>query len=99
MTEFEPLGDRILVKQTEAADKTSGGIVLPDQARQKPKEGIVVSIGPGKLLENGDRLPMSVAEGDYIVFSEHVGQPLSIDDEEHLIMSSEDVIGKVKTNG
>lgn len=90
---IKPLADRILVKQVEAEDKTKGGIILPDTAKEKPKEGIVEAVGPGKVLENGKIQPMSVNVKDRIIFASFSGTEVKINDEEYLIMKEEDVLG------
>lgn len=90
---IKPLADRILVKQVEAEDKTKGGIILPDTAKEKPKEGIVEAVGPGKVLENGKIQPMSVKAKDRIIFASFSGTEVKINDEEYLIMKEEDVLG------
>jgi chaperonin GroES len=88
----EPLGDKVVVKRLEAEETTAGGIVLPDSAREKPRQGRVLSVGDGKLLENGDRAPHQVKEGDRVLFSSYAGTDIVIDDEELLIMSQDDIL-------
>jgi len=92
----KPLGDRILVKRIEAEERTKGGIVLPDTAKEKPKEGKVEAVGPGKTLENGEVGAMSVKEGDRILFSSYAGTEIKIDGEEYLIMKEDDVLAIVE---
>jgi chaperonin GroES len=87
-----PLNDKLVVKRLEADDKTAGGILLPDSAKEKPKQGKVLSIGDGKLLENGKRAKFQVKEGDRILFSSYAGNEVSVDGEEFLIMSEDDVL-------
>ena len=89
----KPLGDRILVKQLEAEEKSKGGIILPDTAKEKPKEGKVEVVGPGKVLENGKVQPLNVKVGDHILFTSYGGTEVNIDNEEYLIMKEEDVLG------
>lgn len=92
----KPLGDRVLVKPTAGEEKTKGGIVLPDTAKEKPQEGIVIAIGTGKLLENGQRVPLEVKEGDKIIFSKFAGTEIKIENEEHLILSERDILAVVE---
>ena len=90
-----PLGDRILVKRIEAEEKTVGGIVLPDSAKEKPKEGKVISVGSGRVLDDGSRSEMQLKAGDRIIFSSYAGNEITIDGEEYLIMNEEDVLARV----
>jgi chaperonin GroES len=91
-----PLGDKLLVQRLEAEDKTSGGIILPETAKEKPKEGRVIAVGEGSLTDEGERVPLQVREGDRIIFSSYAGNEIKIDGEEYLIMSEEDVLAVVK---
>jgi chaperonin GroES len=81
-----------VVKRLEAEDKTAGGILLPDSAKEKPKQGKVLSVGDGKLLENGKRASFQLKEGDRVLFSSYAGNEVSVDGEEFLIMSEDDVL-------
>jgi len=90
-----PLGDRILVKRLEAEEKTKGGIVLPDTAKEKPKEGKVISVGKGKTNEDGKTVALTVKEGDKIIFSSYAGNDIKIEGEEYIIMKEEDVLGVI----
>ena len=92
---IKPLGDKIVVERLEAEEKTSGGIVLPDTAKEKPKEGKVIAVGEGKLLENGKRAKFQVKKGDSILFSSYAGTEVTVDGKEYLIMSEEDVLAVV----
>ena len=92
----KPLGDRILVKRIEAEEKTAGGIVLPDTAKEKPKEGKVVAVGGGKTLDSGELSPPAVKDGDRIIFSSYAGTEVKIDGEEYLIMKEDDVLAIVE---
>jgi len=92
----KPLGDRILVKRIEAEEKTKGGIVLPDTAKEKPKEGKVVAVGRGKTLDSGELSPLAVKDGDRIIFSSYAGTEVKIDGEEYLIMKEDDVLAIVE---
>ncbi len=88
----EPLGDKVVVRRLEAEEKTAGGIVLPDSARDKPREGRVLSVGDGRLLADGTRSPHQVQEGDRVLFSSYAGSEVIVDDEELLIMSEDDIL-------
>jgi chaperonin GroES len=94
---IRPLNDKIVVRRVEAETKTKGGIVLPDTAKEKPKEGVVVSVGTGKLLENGDRAPFQVKEKDRVIFSSYAGTEVKVDGEEYLILSEDDVLAVVES--
>lgn len=93
---LKPLGDRILVKRMEAEEVSKGGIILPDSAKEKPKEGTVVSIGGGKVKEDGSIVAMNVKTGDHILFTSYAGTEVTVDGEEFLIMREEDVLGVVE---
>jgi chaperonin GroES len=90
-----PLNDKLVVKRLEAEEKTSGGIVLPDTAKEKPRQGKVLSVGDGKLLDNGKRAAFQVKEGDRVLFASYAGNEVTIDGEELLIMSEDDVLAVV----
>jgi chaperonin GroES len=94
-TSIRPLNDKILVKRVEAEEKTKGGIVLPDTAKEKPKEGVVMSVGNGKLLESGERAKFQVKEKDRVIFSSYAGTEIKLDGQEYLIMSEDDVLAVV----
>ena len=89
---LRPLNDKIVVKRLEAEEKTKGGIVLPDTAKEKPKEGKVISLGDGKLLDNGNRVPFQVKKDDRVLFSSYAGTEVKIDGEEFIIMQEDDVL-------
>ncbi len=89
---IEPLGDKIVVKRTEAEETTAGGIVLPDTAREKPQEGKVLSVGAGKMLEDGTRAKPQVSEGDRVLFTSYAGSEIEVDDGSLLIMSESDIL-------
>jgi len=93
---IKPLGDRVLIQRVEAEEKTSGGIVLPDSAKEKPKEGIVIALGPGKLLENGERSTFTVQAGNRVIFSSYAGTEVKWQGDEFLIMSEEDILATVQ---
>jgi chaperonin GroES len=88
----EPLGDKVVVKRLAADSKTAGGIVLPDSAKERPREGRVLSVGDGVLRSNGTRAPHQVREGDRVVFSSYAGHEIVVDDEELLIMSESEIL-------
>jgi len=87
-----PLGDRVLVKRIEAEEMTKGGIVLPDTAKEKPKEGEIVAVGEGKMLDNGKRATPQVNVGDRILFTSYAGTEVKIEGEDYLIMREEDIL-------
>lgn len=95
-TNITPLGDKVLVRRLEAEEKTAGGIVLPDAAKEKPKEGKIIALGSGKLLEDGNRGSFQVKKGDRILFASYAGTEVKIDGEEYLLMPEEDVLAVVK---
>jgi chaperonin GroES len=90
--QITPLGDRILVKPLEAEEKTKGGIILPDTAKEKPQEGRVVAVGKGKVLDDGKVQPLEVKPGDKILYGKYSGTEIKLEDEEHLIIKEEDVL-------
>ncbi len=92
---IRPLGDRIVVERREAEQKTKGGIVLPDTAKEKPKEGEVVAVGPGKVLDSGELQKPQVKVGDRIIFSSYAGTEVTVGGTEYLIMSESDVLAVV----
>jgi chaperonin GroES len=93
---LRPLNDKVLVKRLEAEEVTKGGIVLPDTAREKPKEGRIVALGDGKLLDDGKRAPFQVEKGDRILFSSYAGTDVKLDGEEYLILSEDDILAVVE---
>ena len=90
---FRPLQDRILVKRIEKEEKTSGGIIIPDSAKEKPQEGEVVAVGNGKRLDDGKLQSLDVKKGDRILFGKYSGSEIKIDGEEHLILREDEVLG------
>ncbi len=93
---IRPLQDRIIVKRVEEEEKTKGGIIIPDTAKEKPQEGKVVAVGPGKVTEDGKLQPMSVKKGDRVLFSKYSGTEITIEGEEHLIIREDDVLGVIE---
>ena len=90
-----PLNDKIVVKRLEAEDKTAGGILLPDSAKEKPKQGKVLSLGEGRRLDNGKRAPFQVKEGDRVLFTSYSGSEVNVDGKEYLIMTEDDILAVV----
>ena len=93
---IQPLGDRIVIKPLEAEEKTKGGIVLPDTAKEKPQEGKVVAVGKGKTLESGKVEPLEVKVGDIVLYGKYSGTEITKDGEEYLIVREEDILAIVK---
>jgi chaperonin GroES len=94
--EIRPLNDRILVLRIEEEEKTSGGIIIPDTAKEKPQEGKVVAVGPGKLDDDGKRIPLEVKKEDRVLFGKYAGTEIKIGGVEHLIMREDDILGIIK---
>jgi chaperonin GroES len=88
-----PLGDRVLVKRLEPKQTTKGGIVLPDTAQEKPKEGEVIAVGEGKLNDKGERVALAVKAGNKVIFTSYAGTEIKIEGEEYLIMREDDILG------
>ena len=93
---IRPLQDRIIVKRVEEEEKTKGGIIIPDSAKEKPMEGEVIAVGTGKILENGNKQPLEVKSGDRVLFSKYAGTDVRIDGIEHLIMKEDDILGIIE---
>jgi chaperonin GroES len=92
----KPLNDRVLVLRTEEEEKTKGGIIIPDTAKEKPQEGKVVAVGPGKLSDKGERIPLDLKENDRVLFGKYAGSDIKIDGVEHLILREDDILGVVQ---
>lgn len=92
----KPLGDRILVKRLEAEEVTKGGIVLPDTAKEKPKEGEIIELGTGKTDEKGNKIPFSVKKGDKVLFESYAGTDIKIEGQEYLIMKEDDILAVIE---
>ena len=90
---IRPLNDRVIVSRVEEEQKTAGGIIIPDTAKEKPQEGKVVAVGPGKRDEDGKRIPLDVKEGDRILFSKYAGTDIKIEGEDHIFMKEDDILG------
>ena len=91
--QFRPLHDRILVRRTDEDERTAGGIIIPDTAREKPQQGEIVAVGPGARNEKGDLLPLDVKIGDRVLFGKYAGSEVTIDGEEFSIMKESDILG------
>ena len=92
---LNPLDDRVVVEPLEAEEKTAGGIVLPDTAKEKPQRGTVISVGPGRLLDNGQRGALSVAAGDQVIYGKYSGSEIEVDGKEVKILRESDILAKV----
>ena len=92
----QPLGDRILVEVLEAKDKTKGGIVLPDSAKEKPQEAKVIAVGKGRISDEGKVVPLELKAGDKILFGKYTGTEITVDDKEYLILKEEDVLAVIE---
>ena len=95
-TRIRPINDKLVVKRLEAEEKTKGGILLPDTAKEKPKEGKVVAVGEGKLLDNGNRAELQVKEDDRVIFSSYAGTEIKIEGEDYLILDEGDILAVVE---
>ena len=93
---IRPLGDRVLLQRTEAEDKTAGGILLPDSAKEKPKEGKIIAVGDGRVLDNGERSKFSVKKGDRVLFTSYAGTEVKVGGQEYLVMREEDILGVIE---
>ena len=93
---IQPLGDRVLIKPVEGKEVKKGGIIIPDTAKEKPQEGKVVAVGKGKVTEDGKVAPMELKAGDRVLYGKYSGTEIKIDDEDHLIMHQDDVLGILK---
>ena len=93
---IRPLQDRIIVKRMEGEEKTKGGIIIPDSAKEKPMEGKVIAVGPGKLNEKGTRVAPEVKAGDLVLFGKYAGTEIKIENEEHLILREDDILGIIQ---
>ena len=96
LMKVRPLHDRLIVKRLEEEEKTKGGIIIPDTAKEKPIEGKVIAVGQGKVKEDGTKIPMEVKKGDRILFAKYGGAEVKIDGEEHLIMKEDDVLAIIE---
>ncbi|MDX8410410.1 MAG: co-chaperone GroES [Mariprofundaceae bacterium] len=96
-TKVRPLHDRVIVRRLDEEEKTSGGIIIPDSAKEKPIQGEVIAAGKGKILENGDVRPLDVKKGDRVIFSNYAGTDIKLDGEDYLMMREDDILGVVES--
>jgi len=94
MAKIEPLGDRVVIRPTPKEEVSKGGIVLPDTAKEKPQEGKIIAVGPGRLTEEGNRIAMDVKKGDKVIYSKYAGTEFKLDNEELIIMREGDILAK-----
>jgi chaperonin GroES len=94
-TRIEPLEDRVVIRPLEGEEVTASGLVIPDTAKEKPQEGEVMAVGPGRLDDNGKRVPMEVKSGDRVLYSKYAGTEVKIDGEEVLVVSSRDILARI----
>lgn len=92
---LQPLDDRVVVQANEAEQTTASGLVIPDTAKEKPQEGTVVAVGPGRIGDDNERVPMDVAEGDTVIYSKYGGTEIKLGGEEYIILSARDILAKV----
>jgi chaperonin GroES len=91
-----PLDDRVVIKQSEAEEKSAGGIILPDAAKEKPQRGKIIAVGPGKILDNGKRSEMNVKKGDEVLYAKYSGNEIEIDGENYVILHEGDILGVIE---
>ena len=96
---FRPLHDRVLVRRVEAEERTAGGIIVPDTAKEKPQEGEVIAVGEGKRKDDGTRIGLDVKEGDRVLFGKYSGSEIKLDGEEYLIMREDEILGVIERAG
>ncbi len=92
MSNLRPLGDKVVLQAVEREEMTRSGLVLPDTAQEKPQEGKVIAVGPGKLLDNGEHAAVELKEGDKVIFSKYAGTEFKLDEQEYLILSERDIL-------
>ena len=95
MAKMEPLGDRVVIRPTPKEEVSKGGIVLPDTAKEKPQEGKIIAVGPGRLTEEGNRIAMEVKKGDKVLYSKYAGTEFKLDGEELIVMREGDILAKM----
>jgi chaperonin GroES len=93
---LKPVGDRVVVKVLEQEEKTKGGIVLPDTAKEKPQQGRVIAVGSGRVLDNGQKVPLEIKEGDRVIFAKYAGTEVKVEGEEYLILSERDILAVIE---
>ena len=93
---FQPLGDRIVIKPIEQEEVSKGGLLLPDTARERPQEGEVIAAGPGRLTEEGSRIPMELVVGDKVLYAKYAGTEITEEEEDYLVLRESDILAKIK---
>jgi chaperonin GroES len=93
---LKPLADRVIIEVLAKEEKTKSGIVLPDSAKEKPQEGKIIAVGGGKILENGQKIPLDVKAGDKVIFSKYAGTEVKVDEKEYLILSERDILAVIE---
>jgi len=93
---LRPVGDRVVVKVIEQEEKTKSGIVLPDTAKEKPQQGEVIAVGTGRILDNGQKVPLEIKEGDKVIFTKYAGTEVKVEGEEYLILSERDILAVIE---
>jgi chaperonin GroES len=96
-TKLKPLGDKVVVRPTQREETTRSGIVLPDTAKEKPQEGVIVAVGTGRVLDNGDRATPEVKEGQKVLYAKYAGTEVKLDDEDYLILSEKDILAVLES--
>jgi len=96
MANIRPIGEKVLIKRLEADAQTAGGILLPESAQEKPKQGTVIAVGDGRTLESGDKAPFQVKEGDIVLFTSYAGTEVTVEDEDYLLMGENEILAIVK---
>jgi len=96
-TKVRPLHDRVIVRRLDEEEKTAGGIIIPDSAKEKPVQGEVIAAGKGKIMENGDIRPLDVKKGDRVIFSKYAGTDIKLDNEDYLMMREDDILGVIES--
>ena len=96
MASIKPLQDRVIIKRVEEGEQIRGGIIIPDTAKEKPQEGEVIAVGEGKKLDNGERVPLDIKEGDRVLFGKYAGTEIKLDGDEYLIMREDDILGVIE---
>ena len=94
VVKLQPMGDRLVVKPTQSEEKTKSGIYIPDTAKEKPQEGKVIAVGPGKMTDEGKRIPMDVEVGDIIIYAKYGGSEIKLDEEDLIIVRESDILAK-----
>ena len=96
MASIKPLQDRVIIRRIEEGEQIRGGIIIPDTAKEKPQEGEVIAVGEGKKLDNGERVPLDIKEGDRVLFGKYAGTEIKLDGDEYLIMREDDILGVIE---